>query len=66
MLTRIIDSAVQLMSNKLQNAWHKLGAYFNYLYNVIKDIKLNRLVAFRDAKLVSKFINQLTKSKEYF
>jgi|688.fasta_scaffold1532447_1 hypothetical protein len=66
MLTRIIDSAVQLMSNKLQNAWHKLGAYFNYFYNVIKDMKLNRLVAFRDAKLVSKFIDLLTKSKEYF
>jgi hypothetical protein len=54
------------MSNKLQNAWHKLGAYFNYFYNVIKDMKLNRLVAFRDAKLVSKFIDLLTKSKEYF
>lgn len=45
---------------------HKLGPFFNFFYNVLKDLKHSRLVAFRNVKLVTRFVDMVCKIKDHF
>jgi hypothetical protein len=66
MLDRIIEIVVGLIPDKLVNAWHKLGAFFSFIYNTIKDLQWSRLITFRSVKLVSRFVDLISKTKDHF
>lgn len=65
-LERIIDAAVSVIPNKITNAWHKLGSFFNFFHNLIKDLKMSRLIMFRQVRLVSKLVDLVVKIKDHF
>lgn len=55
-----------MIPNKITNAWHKLGSFFNFFYNLIKDLKMPRLIMFRQVRLVSKLVDLVVKIKDHF
>lgn len=63
---KIIEVSTEVIPNKIQNAWHKLGPFFNFFYNVLKDLKHSRLVAFRNVKIVTRFVDMVCKIKDHF
>lgn len=54
-----------LVSNKIVSAWHKLGAFFNFFYNAVKDLQWNRLIKFKQEKLVSRLIDFIMKIRDH-
>ena len=55
-----------MIPGKVTNAWHKLGPFFNFFYNTIKDQKMSRLTVFRQKRLVSKLVDLICKIKDHF
>jgi hypothetical protein len=45
-------------------AWHKLGAYFDYLYNIVKDGNVKAISDLNERKTVSKLVGLVTRFKE--
>lgn len=51
-LKEIVDYAVSVIPGKLQNAWPKLGAFFNFFYNTLKDLNWSKLITFKKVNLL--------------
>lgn len=63
-LKEIVDAAVGVIPGKLQNAWPKLGAFFNFFYNTLKDLNWGKLITFKKANLLQKLVDLICKMKE--
>lgn len=63
-LNRILDSVISLMPLECMKAWHKLGAFFSYLHNLVKDGNSKAISDLNDRKTVSKLVGLVTRFKE--
>lgn len=64
-LDKLIGITVGLISNKIVSAWHKMGAFFNFFYNCVKDLQWSRLIKFRQEKLVSRLVDFILKIRDH-
>lgn len=53
-----------MMPLECMKAWHKLGAYFEYLYNLVKDRNQLVISNLNERKTVSKLVGLVTKFKD--
>jgi flagellin-specific chaperone FliS len=66
MLDKIIEASTSVIPQKIQNAWHKLGPFFNFFYNTVKGLQHNRLMAFQRVKFVTKMVDMVCLIKDHF
>lgn len=45
-------------------AWHKLGAFFDFLHNLVKEGMIKPINYFNERRLISKLVSLVTKFKE--
>ena len=65
-LQQIIDVTTELIPNKIQSAWHKLASFFNFFYNLAKNLEHSKLLMLRKAKLVSKYVEMVCKIRDHY
>lgn len=63
-LNRIIDTVTAMIPLECMKAWHKLGAFFDYLYNIVKDGNVKAISDLNERKTVSKLVGLVTRFKE--
>ena len=63
-LNRIIDTVTSMMPLECMKAWHKLGAYFDYLHNLVKGGNIKAISDLNDRKTVSKLVGLVTRFKD--
>jgi len=63
-LNRILDTVTAMIPLECMKAWHKLGAYFDYLYNIVKDGNVKAISDLNERKTVSKLVGLVTRFKE--
>jgi leucyl-tRNA synthetase len=63
-LNTIIDTVTSMMPLECMKAWHKLGAYFQFLHNLVKDGNAKAISDLNERKTVSKLVGLVTRFKD--
>ena len=61
-----MDTSLVFLNSSNQVTWHKMGAYLNFFYNVLKTSQWSRVIAFKNKKIVLKLVELISKYKENF
>jgi hypothetical protein len=63
-LEKILNTIISMIPGECMKAWHKLGAFFDFFYELVKDGNAKALNSLVERKLISKFVNLVTKFKD--
>ena len=64
-LKSVLQFALDMMPMEAQKAWHKLGAFFNFWWNLVREGNLNQISYMRRICLVSRLVDLLSRFKEH-
>ena len=56
-IERVMKSLIELIPLEVQKYWHKLGPFFSFFYNMVKDFDLRRINYLNRVNLISLFID---------
>ena len=56
-IERISKALIDLIPREVQKFWHKLDAFFNFFYTLVKDLDLRRIYYFVSQGLIQKLID---------
>jgi hypothetical protein len=64
-LEKIVKWAHEMMPNEAQKAWHKLGAFFNYFWNLAKGSNGAQLSYLRRVNTLGRLIDLIARFKDH-
>ena len=56
-IDRILKEMIALVPLEVQKYWHKLGAFFTFYHNMVKDFDVRRVQYFMRSNLIHQFMN---------
>ena len=63
-LAKVVKTGLFMMPNECQKVWHKLGAYFNHYYNMLKTKVHSRMTYYKGFNLVGRLVDLISRSKD--